>query len=621
MDSPGLAAPGKPEGKKVNPLYSSIVRWIWLCISAACFIESCFAQEATADPAATAVVHIRVNTAYDDSERSLTLLKALANYAPVRQITVAAGDTLDSLFVREYGFGLSDLPKSYKLLLDSILEKNHLARAEDLRPGPLIIPAVPRRAWMDWGRKNPQNYVSNMTIYSSESAVPSSSSTNRAPQRPTIDLAESPPPELAYRASRQADEHRFTAPTEALSLEMPTKSADILLESPLFAQGVVTSFAHTIPIMLATDAKCDTEPASRDHQTLTTDQKNKIVQLLKDQSQRSPVLFIMDTGWPSYSAYAQSREALYKILDAVWQSKFGTSFHPAPAQTKIPPASNEHCRCIERALKELETLQQGLDPARMVQVVYVPLTREQGASTILTDLLQTSALLQRLTAGEGVLNDSTIRGARNYARSLVAKYYPDRWSGQEVHTDKSVMDAILLIGQAYAEKAQTVFFANESWTVEHGGKYYVQYQTPQYGMVTSAAGNDGTTNLLDFAQRSANNKDTMAIINMTQSGVDQTSTRLEEQNIDVAMAAGFDGAVTDDISGTSFSAPRIAWFLAAGEAVRKKPLVIKQWTVDLWKELVMLRVPDATGNRKLLFDPVKYISAQAGAQDRGPGNR
>jgi len=47
------------------------------------------------------------------------------------------------------------------------------------------------------------------------------------------------------------------------------------------------------------------------------------------------------------------------------------------------------------------------------------------------------------------------------------------------------------------------------------------------------------------------------------------------------MAAGFNSAITDDISGTSFSAPRIAWFLAVGQAVRKKPLIVKQWGIDL----------------------------------------
>jgi hypothetical protein len=602
-------------------LYSSIFWRILCCALAVCIASSCPGQELPASPAATAVVHIRVNTAYDDSEKSLALLEAIAHYAPVRRIRVASRDTLDVLFVREYGFGVSDLPKSYKLLVQSILDKNHLARPEDLRPGYLIIPAVPKRAWMAWGHGNLQNYVSNMTIYSSENAAPASSSTNHSPQPPPIGASEIDPQNLAYTISVVADEHRFTAPSEALSLEMPVKAADSLVESPIFEPGVVTAFAHSIQIVLAGDAKCDTEPSSRDHQTLRDEQKKEIARLLKDHSQRSPVLFILDTGWPSFSAYEKSRETLYQVLDAVWKSKFGADFQHVPAQTEIPLASNEHCRCIERALRELQALQQDQDPTKTIRVVYIPMTREQGATTILTDLLQTSALLQRLTAGQATLNTKLIRGTRAYARSLVAKYYPAQWSGQEVRTDKSLMDAILLIGQAYAEKAQTVFFASESWTVEHGGKYHVQYQTPQYGMVTSAAGNDGTTNLLDFAQRSASTKDTMAIINMTGNGIDQTSTRLEDQNIDVAMAAGFDGLVTDDISGTSFSAPRIAWFLAAGEAIRKKPLVLKQWAIDLWRQLVLMRDPHATGNQRLLFDPVMYISSQALARDLRPDHQ
>jgi hypothetical protein len=605
----------------MNSLYFAILRGTWCCAWVIVLGRAGFGQQLSSNPGATAVVHIRVNTAYDDSEKSLALLQAIANYAPVRRITVARGDTLDALCVREYGFGVSDLPKSYKLLVESILKKNHLSRPEDLRPGNLIIPAVPRRAWMDWGRGNLQNYVSNMTIYSSESAASASSSTNHAPTRPTMDLTESPPQELAYRASIPHEKHRFTAPNEAISLEMPVKAADSLVESPLFDPGIVTSFVHSIPVVLAGDDKCDTEPASRDHQTLTTGQKSVIAQLLKDHSQRSPLLFILDTGWPSYDAYVQSREALYKVLDVVWKSKFGATFQHAPALKEIQAAGNEHCRCIDRALKELQALQEGLDPEKRIQIVYVPLTREQGASTILTDLLQTSALLQRLIAGEAILNNSSINSTRMYTKSLVAKHYPAKWSGQEVRTDKSLMDAVLLIGQAYAEQTQTVFFANESWTVEHGGKYNVQYQTPQYGMVTSAAGNDGTKNLLDFAQRSANTKDTMAIINMTGTGVDQTSTRLEDQNVDVAMAAGFDGLVTDDITGTSFSAPRIAWFLAAGEAVRKKPVLMKQWSVELWQQLTLMRNPLAIGNDKLLFDPVKYISTQAGVAGTGKRNQ
>ena len=249
-----------------------------------------------------------------------------------------------------------------------------------------------------------------------------------------------------------------------------------------------------------------------------------------------------------------------------------------------------------------------------MKIIYIPLTREQGASTILIDLLETSDLLQRLDSGTASLQSNSISAARKWSTSLVQSHFPKKWSGEEVLTDKSVLDAVLLIGQAYASLSKTVFFANESWTVPHTGKYYVLYQTPEYGVVTSATGNDGTTKLWDFAQRAPSNKDTMAIVNMNVLGVVPQSTRIQEGDIDVAMAAGFDGMVTDDVSGTSFSAPRIAWFLAAGETVRSAPLNLDHWGVNLFEQLHGMRSSNATGYEKLLFDPVKYVEMNAGTQ-------
>lgn len=579
----------------------------------------CLAQLVQSIPeTATAVVNVKVDTAYDDSERSLTLLQAIAEYAPFRQIPVIQGDTLDIAFVREYGFGETDLPKSYALLMRIILARNHLARPQDLKPGTLIIPAVPKRVWLRWGRSNVMNYVANMSIFRAEVAASASAATNRKPSQIGSGITEREPAELAYSQAVDVDPHRFTAPTELLQFGMPVNTARKLLESTAFEKGTVTASTYPLPVKLASDDACDSEDASRDHQTLTPDQKRAISLLLQQQSLRSPVLFILDTGWPSYDLYKESRDALYDVLDTVWQHEFGMHFPKPNAQRTIPKAHNEHCRCIERALKELRTLDNP-DPHKKVRIIYVPLTREQGASTILTDLLETTSLLQRSQADRVGLNTSIIRGARARANELVMRHFPSQWSGEEVNTDKSVLDATLLVGQAYAAIAKSVFFVSESWTVSHesyGGKYYVQYQTPQYGLVVSAAGNDGTTQLLDFAQRSTSVKDTMAIMNMDSTGaLAPLSTRVAASYIDIVDGAGFDGAVTDDISGTSFAAPRIAWFLAAGEAVRKKQLTLDTWGTDLSQELQALRDPQATGYKKLLFDPVRFIGAQAQVQN------
>lgn len=580
-----------------------------------CLHSFCVGQLAQSVPeTTTAVINVKVDTAYDDSERSLTLLQAIAEYAPFRQIPIVQGDTLDKVFVREYGFGQTDLPKSYALLIRVILARNHLARPEDLKPGTLIIPAVPKRAWLRWGRGNVMNYVANMSIFRSEMAKSASAATNRKPSQIGSGITEREPSELAYSETVAPDPHRLTAPTELLQFGMPLNVARKLLESTAFEKGTVTASTYPLPVKLASDNACDTEDASRDHHSLTPDQKHAISLLLQQQSIRSPVLFILDTGWPSYDSYKESRAALYDVLDTVWQHEFGTPFAKPNVQRTIANALNEHCRCIERALKELRPLDNA-DPHKKVRIIYVPLTREQGASTILTDLLETSSLLLRSQADRVGLNTSIIRGARARANELVMRHFPSQWSGEEVNTDKSVLDAVLLIGQAYAPIAKSVFFVNESWTVTHeayGGKYYVQYQNPQYGLVVSATGNDGTTKLLDFAQRSTSAKDTMAIMNMNSGGVlAPLSTRVPASYIDIVDGAGFDGAVTDDISGTSFAAPRIAWFLAAGEAVRKKQLTLDTWGTDLSQELQALRDPQATGYKKLLFDPVRYIGAQA----------
>lgn len=105
----------------------------------------------------------------------------------------------------------------------------------------------------------------------------------------------------------------------------------------------------------------------------------------------------------------------------------------------------------------------------------------------------------------------------------------------------------------------------------------------------------------------------MAVLNMPRTGIDRCSTRMPESDIDNYLAAGFDGYITDDIWGTSFSAPRIAWFLAAGEAVRTKPFVdLGDWSADLPGVLRKLRDPAATGYEKLRFNPVRYIQEQSG---------
>jgi hypothetical protein len=555
-------------------------------------------------------VQIQVNTAYDDSPESLALLQALAKYAPARSITVRSGETISQLFVGEYGFGPSDLPKSYQILIAAILARNNLARAEDLHPGTLVIPAVPRRVLMGFNPSNLFNAVANRTTFSVDDAISSWSVANRD-RRTAEATTDLPPSELAYKRSTLIGTHRQFAPSETLAFSLPILSAKELADSKEFPQNAVTVSAYSLPVKLADDTLCDTELPIRDHKTLSAAQKSVLAQTLATQTKRTAVVFILDTGWPSLASYQDSRSALYQILTAIWQSKFGRAFATAPPMTSIPAAGNDHCRCIDRALKELQTLAPA--PAMPpVKLIYIPLTREQGANTILADLLQTSSLLQQLQSGAGQFDQATIDASRKAAEELVSTRFPAAWTSEQIVTDKSLLDAVLWIGRAYSQLNNTLFIANESWTVSTDGPYYVQYQAPQYGIVTAATGNDPNAKLMDFAQRSTSALDTMAIFSLNKVGVvEPQSTMPVSNNLDLSIAAGFDGYVTDDIWGTSFAAPRVAWFLAAGEAVRIAPLDPNSWAGRLKTQIWNFH-PDRSGYSKLFFDPVWYVQTQAG---------
>jgi hypothetical protein len=565
-----------------------------------------------------ATVRVLLNTDYDDSPPSVLLIKTIAKYAPLRETTVGSGDTLDAIFVREYNFGKSDLPKSYALLKGIILEKNNLVRPEDLHPGKMVIPALPKRSNRDWGRANPLNYVANIFVYSMDTAAAATSSVNRKLPDKNAGLAavERAASEIVYRAVKAVGEPRPNTPFAMMTLEMSPKTAVDLYESRVIPEGTLKIADFPMPARLAADARCDTEPNT--HATLTEAQRNGIMQILQQSSKRSPVLFILDTGWPSADAYNESVTGVSDILKAVWDHELGATFQPtAMPQNLTAKANDGHCRCIERALKELRALDARLDARNRVRVLYIPMTREQGADGVLIDLLTTWTLLNAKAGQNAAVDKRKIDDTRKNVTDFVRKRnaFPTMWMGDEVVTDKSVLDAVLIVAQAYARITDTVFFVNESWTVRHpdyGGTYHVDYHTPQFGLVTAAAGNDGRMTLLDFAQRAPSARDTMAVLNMKQAALDETSTRMPPDAIDASMAAAFDGYVTDSVSGTSFAAPRIAWFLAAGEAVRSKEIVLGDWGWQLLDTLQRLRKPQATNYEKLSFDPVRYIGTQAG---------
>ena len=581
-----------------------------------------------------ATVHIHVNTAYDDSESSLTFISHLINSLPPRTEAMLPGEALSSFILRVYDVSTYDrsspsyLPKTYNLLEQKVLLLNNVSDASKLKAGPVFCPQLPKKALADVNTSLPQNSVPFMRrfalrsrlgniagVASPEGAAGEAANGGR-PETGGADLSEASVDDVM---SVGVNMTTFPKPTGTQTADLDVALTPMLgkelLNDPILS---LTSTALSFPLTarLADSSKMSSTADSEDHVVLSLADNQTIRDLLITNSRRDVPLFILDTGWPNATEYVASRNQLRNILSLIWQKKL--SLMAMPNVTDPPykqPPSNLHSTVVQRALTEFENA----DPNHHVKVVYIPLTQEQGASDLLDLLLETSYLLMYQVEHSGAPIDKTVvRTAKQNADGVVGTLQKT-WVGDSVNTDKALLDAVLWVGTAWAELNKTGFVVNESWTVTHE-QYFVNYIAPPEGIVIAAAGNLGqniNSALVDFSQRCSTSIDTLAVMNLRPGeGLLCCSSKIDPRNIPDAMAAGFDGEVSGtscaEACGTSFAAPRVAWIIAAGETLRTGAYDPSRWGIDVKSRLLGARRPDMQGGSDpwlaTWLDAARYLS-------------
>jgi hypothetical protein len=540
----------------------------------------------------TTLVQIRVDTAYDDSSTSVALIESIITKLPTTKDVLRPGETLSAFVLRRYGFGPSNLPRSYALIEQAILAANHFDAPERIKPGQIQVPVLPRRALTSFNENKLLNFAPKVSVFSGMHAA-------RAGAQEA--------PDYVYNNSTRHEQNRPASQSEVLDIPIPISAVNQVMTDPVLSQ-YGTLFDYPIAIDLASGSDCDSPIGPPDHRVLLDGEKNTIAQLLSQPGQRDGLMFVLDTGWPDPSTFKDSREQLWSLLDAYWRRNFSMGLPHSMYSTTYKDPTNFHCRCIERALKEFRDL----DVGKHVKVVYLPMTQEQGGDAVIQDLLQTSYLYEWEKGKQLKPPQDVLSVSRQYAVDAVSKQFPLQWSGNRVTTDKALLDAVLLLGDEYADMRSTYLFINESWTVNHK-EYYLRWPSPLHGAVIAATGNadeNVADAMRDFADRSSLNKDTIAIMNMEQgSGFVCSSSYIDERDIDAAMAIAYDGRISADLCGTSFAAPRVAWILAADESMRKQAIQPQRWSIELQKRLVALRDPNSQKYDKLWFWPGKFLSS------------
>jgi hypothetical protein len=555
------------------------------------------------------LVQIRVDTQYDDSPRSLKVISALIDRLPPIQVEYRKGETPSEFIFREYRVStytkdsLTYLPKSYALLEKAILSMNGAKKPEELRAGPIRIPDVPPKALEHFNTSKALNFLPKIWAFQAQLRV----SLSKSPKQGKDMLFVSRP--VALASGRPA------AQRQLLEIPVVATVADNILNDPVLS-SIGAVFNYPMSVKLAENATAQPPVASPDHLVLTDSERQFIQTILATRAQRDVYMFVLDTGWPDAGTYDESWKSMNDLMTNIWKHYFTMEFPPPPPSQPFVAPSVPHSAFILRSLNEFRQL----DPNNHIRIIYVPLTREQDATPFLEALLETNYLLERLPNGKPLKpTQDIVKQARKDASDVIRHAIPNRWTGDQVQTDKSILDAVLGLGNAYAEEADSAFFVSESWTVQHK-EYHVIFPSPLEGLVVSAVGNSNENvnkDEIDFSQRCLSDRDTIAVMNLrrpvqpTDVGLLCCSSTIDESHMDDALAVGYDGEITGtgcaDICGTSFAAPRVAWLLAADEAVRRQPLQPGLWQASEQERLKAARDQSAAGFNKLWFDPIKFL--------------
>ncbi len=559
------------------------------------------------------IVSITIDTRYDDSDESLARVRAILALPQSQNVdNVANWTRLSQFIVSYYGFGPADLPKTYGLLLDSLMKLNGLVLPDAQLGEALKIPLLPPRSRpaIPPAPAGAAGVLGGVLggVFGVRSYAYSGNPTGSVSQ-PVDPLAVH---NIAPRESlRPAEAH--------IAVQVFPKTEEQTLRA-LGEYGVYMSHVLTLNL------QGDDEQLVSEKEWLKGDELAAVRRALSQPIQRHPVLFVLDTGWPDESTYGDSHLALRKIFASVRQGYEGVpdSLPPSdPPFVALPRGDASHALLIEHALAPLVKL--GED-SKAVTVVYVPLSKLQNSEPYLVELLTLFEIIGNAQSKH--VTPDQYRVAQDAAREVIASTVPQNINGASLNTEEDILIALWTVaGKAFTEQEDNAFFVNESWTALPNTPLEGHPGQPR-GLAVVAAGNvdhamfDVSPNNVDFAEKAVTSMNVLSVMNVESVALGDLScgsSTVSPDNLQVTQVVGYDGdvgpsdkvesGVRQEICGTSFAAPRVAWMLALDEATRQKHIGDnRSWIVGLHQKLMGVHKTDERPWQDILFRPEIYLS-------------
>lgn len=390
----------------------------------------------------------------------------------------------------------------------------------------------------------------------------------------------------------------------------------------------------------------DGEMSPSESTLLTQSQKSTLSKMLALPPKTKPILVIFDDAIPMQKDFFRSAEFVINASREI-RKRFGlqdTKHRESEALSKLEnsyrqgtlfcdedceyPKLKLHSAMIRESLKEL----QEIDTSQRVEVIYLPVNAAQPFSNeLLSEILNVTLLADSLLENLALIDSdaapsvSLKRPKPDYSSIApqVETILKPSWlhtplspykigDVMTLQTDRAIVDGIVNFLWLYSMASQRPHFLSMSWSAPNL-KYPTLFRPNGYGIWLAAAGNNPLINvhttLRQFAARSSDPGDVLVV--GTQKAACGSSTITTDTDV-LVFGLIFPGRISKDLCGTSFSTPRLGWFLAAFEAIKGETVKPGTAAWNLWRttkraRLINLQNTKLTGEARFSVSPMDLL--------------
>lgn len=594
------------------------------------------ASHDTAHATDSITLRMVINSNYTDARSSRALVSRLMRSLPPSIIQIPTETTFHKLVLDQYNISIgpkaSSAGQRYESLYDSvaayIAELNPQTNLiQNIIPaGKLALPTLPPKAEWDppftaVGRLSPQVLET------------------------TIGMEASTGGKDSMLVSKQGFDTLTASPTSTAVLFVKTSvaNADSLVKAatPLLETGELSVVDAPMHYEYG-DAAGLLDGYSPGEGLLAQSAVDELARRLSAPQRRGVPLVLIESAWPDRPTALASCLRMNAILGKVRNTWGISEVSPSPVCDTVaftdPPT--EHSQHVLSSLKQLTKI--GAD---VVLPIFVPMSKDQGAAPLLREIIRVSELYSlkstvfrdtlkkreelgrtckglnlgqpltfteciRLLPDSGFTRTADVRSG-DAMRQLRDKILVDN-DKRHFEGSSAIVTAVVNVVSAFSLAEGTGAFVSTSWIVPSAymGTFTPSLTVPTV-LIVAAAGNDNKIVNNDKSPielaRWAAERQVIAVVNLTPAGDTVCHTSVVDTSLlNVTSVVGFDGDLERRTCGTSFSAPRVAWILAADEALRCGRLSAANWRARIASRLLALR-KGGSSYQSLLLNPLEFV--------------